>query len=106
MTIVKSDGCVEFRFFRPGVAGIEVAGNFKSLPDGRLAMTSQGDGWWVASAQLDAGEYRFRYVADGVWYTDFASHGVELFRDWWNSVLVVPAYKAPAATPTEIRIAA
>ena len=53
-------------------------------------MHSDGNGWWLARVELDAGEYRFRYVADGTWYTDFAAHGVEITQLGWNSVLVVP----------------
>ena len=49
----------------------------------------QEQGWWVAEMQLEPGEYRFRYLADGRWFTDFASHGVELKRHGWESVLVV-----------------
>ncbi len=41
------------------------------------------------------GEYRFRYVADGVWYTDYASYGVESSKlGGWNSVLFVPEPEA------------
>jgi hypothetical protein len=42
---------------------------------------------------MDPGEYRFRYWADGHWFTDYASHGVELGKHGWNSVLVVPAMR-------------
>jgi hypothetical protein len=53
-------------------------------------MTTDGDGWWSASTKLSPGDYRFRYVADGVWYTDYASHGIEAGPTGWNAVLVVP----------------
>ena len=96
MTSVKRDGRVEFRFFRPGVTQVKVAGDFNGWShggDGALEMRPQDDGWWAAEAKLDAGEYRFRYLADGTWFTDFASHGVEMSKLGWNSVLVVPAEK-------------
>jgi hypothetical protein len=53
-------------------------------------MKPSGNGWWSAIVNLPAGEYRFRYVADDVWYTDFASHGIENCKLGWNSVLLVP----------------
>ena len=60
-------------------------------------MRPRGDGWWTAAVPLPHGEYRFRYVADGVWYTDFASNGVERTRKGtWNSILVVPQSEAHA----------
>jgi len=55
-----------------------------------LAMSPAGNGWWTAEARFEPGEYRFKYVADGVWYTDYASNGIEAFRQGANSILVVP----------------
>jgi len=53
-------------------------------------MKPDGEGWWSASTKLSPGDYRFRYVADEVWYTDYASHGIEAGPNGWNAVLVVP----------------
>ena len=41
--------------------------------------------------RLPVGEYRFRYVADSAWYTDYAAFGVEPDRFGMNSLLRVPA---------------
>ncbi|HLL90891.1 MAG TPA: glycogen-binding domain-containing protein [Tepidisphaeraceae bacterium] len=90
MTKLIETGRVEFRFFRPGASIVKVAGEFTRWDREPLAMQSSGDGWWTAAAAIDPGEYRFRYVADGKWYTDFAANGVEATRAGWNSVLVVP----------------
>jgi len=90
MTSVRADGVVEFRFFRTGVKDVKLAADFTRWQEEALEMSDQGNGWWTARVRLEAGEYRFRYVADGQWYTDFASHGVELKKSIWNSVLVVP----------------
>ena len=46
---------------------------------------------------FDSGEYRFRYSADGEWYTDYASNGIEMVDKGVNSVLVVPERRAGAA---------
>ena len=89
MTSVKTNGVVEFRFFRADARAVAVAGDFTQWQENAIAMRSEGNGWWTARAKLGTGEYRFRYVADGQWFTDFASHGVELKRQVWNSILLV-----------------
>ena len=97
MTSVKTGGWVEFRFFRPEAFSVTVAGDFNgwcTSPLNALAMNSAGNGWWVAEARFEPGEYRFKYVADGVWYTDYASNGIEAFRQGANSILLVPEASA------------
>ena len=89
MTSIRSNGDVEFRFFRPNAASVAVAGDFTGWSDRPITMRHEGNGWWSTRVTLQAGEYRFRYVADGQWFTDFASHGVELKKQTWNSVLLV-----------------
>jgi 1,4-alpha-glucan branching enzyme len=89
MTSVRTNGEVEFRFYRADAKRVAVAGDFTGWQDQPITMRPEGNGWWVARVTLDAGEYRFRYVADGQWFTDFASHGVELKKQVWNSVLLV-----------------
>ena len=91
MTELGKDGVVRFSFFRPGVSQVAIATDAAGWePEHR--MTSNGNGWWSAALALATGEYRFRYVADGEWYTDFASNGVEHrpLGGGWDSVLVVP----------------
>ena len=90
MTELGKDGLVRFTFYRPGARQVGIATDVTEW-EPRHAMRHRGDGWWTAAVLLPGGEYRFRYVADGVWYTDFASHGVEATKlGGWNSVLVVP----------------
>ena len=89
MTSVRTNGQVEFRFFRPNAANVAVAGDFTGWKEQAITMRHEGNGWWSASINLQPGEYRFRYVADGKWFTDYASHGVELKKQTWNSVLLV-----------------
>ena len=79
MTSVGKDGAVEFEFYRRGVSQVSVVGDFaNNWRGGQLPMTGDGDGWWRLCAMLRAGEYRFRYLADGQWYTDYASNGIEV----------------------------
>jgi len=89
MTSTKHNGQVEFRFFRAGATEVLLAADFTGWLAQAVPMQPEGNGWWVARVQLDAGEYRFRYVADGEWFTDYASHGVEFKQQQWNSVLLV-----------------
>ena len=99
MTSITRDGSIEFRFFRARARQVNVVGDFNQWNRTATAMHSLGDGWWTATLRLESGDYRFRYLADGEWYTDFASNGIE--KDKWgtNSVLVVP----DSAQPTPVR---
>jgi 1,4-alpha-glucan branching enzyme len=89
MTSIRTNGEVEFRFFRANARAVAVAGDFTAWEAKPITMRHEGNGWWSARVSLEPGEYRFRYVADGQWFTDFASHGVELKKQTWNSVLLV-----------------
>ena len=90
MTSYGIDGTVEFLFYRPHAAAVQLAGDFSSWSASAISMRNSGDGWWSVSLNLKPGEYRFRYIADGHWFTDFASHGIEACPFGFNSVLVVP----------------
>ena len=90
MTSVSKNGFVEFRFFRRDARDVRVVGDFGTSCNGEFLLTGSPDGWWRATVPLDAGEYRFRYVADGVWYADYASNGIEVSKAGIQSVLVVP----------------
>ena len=117
MTTVSKDGCVEFRFFRRDVSDVRVVGDFAASGERRhpsagsagpleFAMTGGPDGWWHATMALDAGEYRFRYLADGAWFTDYASNGIEVSKAVVNSVLVVPERIARAAQSAAAKMVA
>ena len=96
MTTVGKDGTVEFSFYRRGVCWVRVVGDFATWRGGELEMAADGDGWWRLSIPVGAGEYRFRYVADGEWFTDYASNGIEMGELGVNSVLVVPERRLAA----------
>ena len=101
MTSVTKDGFVEFWFFRRDVSDVRVVGDFAAPADGGFSMTGGSDGWWRATVALAAGEYRFRYVADGDPFPDYASHGIEVSKAGVQSVLVVPQSRASAG-PTSL----
>jgi 1,4-alpha-glucan branching enzyme len=94
MTSVDKDGTVEFWFYRRDVREVRVVGDFAGWRGGTFEMADDGNGWWRLTTTLDASEYRFRYVADGQWYTDYASNGIEMVDLGVNSVLVVPERQA------------
>jgi 1,4-alpha-glucan branching enzyme len=89
MTSVKPDGRIEFRFYRPRAKEVSVAGSFNGWSTERLKMSPQSGGWWSLTTTLPEGDHRFRYCADGEWYTDFAANGVELEKGVLNSLLTV-----------------
>jgi 1,4-alpha-glucan branching enzyme len=85
---------VEFLFFRPDAQCVELAGDFNDWRCGDLYMGYQGDGYWRMRMRLPVGEYKFRYRADGVWYTDYAAFGVEPGQFGLDSLVrVVPRPK-------------
>jgi 1,4-alpha-glucan branching enzyme len=111
MTTVTKQGLVEFSFFRRDASDVRVVGDFGTAAagesaTGEFALTGSPDGWWRATVALDAGDYRFRYVADGVWFTDYASNGIEVSKTGVNSLLVVPERKDHAPLTPAVRMVA
>jgi len=83
---------VEFSFYRPRAGQVHLAGDFNAWREGELPMFRTPDGYWVARVRLPAGEFRFRYCADGEWFTDYAAFGVIPGRFGLDSIVrVVPA---------------
>lgn len=98
MTSIKDDGAVEFRFYRPQVNQVKLAGDFSQWVRQAISMQPAGGGWWTAKLTLPPGDYRFRYIADGIWFTDYAAHGIEACEDGWNSVVLIPEKKVMTLT--------
>lgn len=96
------DGAVEFQFYRPGARQVLIAGDFNGWQNS-FFMTRFPDGYWCARIQLAPGTYQFRYCADGEWFPDYASFGLEPGPFGWNSVVRVdehqPGQEAPLAAP-------
>lgn len=53
----------------PGASRVQVAGEFTNWLEGAVDMTQVG-GMWQANIEIDAGEYAFKYVVDGVFEYD------------------------------------
>jgi 1,4-alpha-glucan branching enzyme len=108
--VTVMDDWVEFRFFRPQASSVHLAGDFNNWRHGELRMVRSPDGYWLARMKLPAGEFRFRYCADGEWFADYAAFGVEPGRFGLDSVVRVPqvplrVVKPAATTATEIAAA-
>jgi len=76
MVTIKDDW-VEFSFFRPQAVRVHLAGDFNGWHEGELPMARTAGGYWRARMRLPAGEFKFRYLADGEWFVDYAAFGIE-----------------------------
>lgn len=103
MVTQRPDGTVQFEFFRPEASQVSLAGEFNGWQTNGQRMARGTDGWWRCELNLSPGFYQFRYVADGQWYTDYASFGVEPTPLGLNSVLKVDA---PVVVEREVEPAA
>lgn len=57
---------------RPGATRLQIAGSFTGWADAPITMESLGGGRFGVDLELEAGEYPFKFVADGVWdYSGF-----------------------------------
>ena len=99
MVTQTRDGAVEFRFFCPAASVVTLAGEFNGWHQTSLPMTKGPDGWWRRQLRLAPGCYKFRYVGDGQWYTDYAAFGLEHGPFGPNSVVKVDLPKGDAPEP-------
>ncbi len=67
---------VEFRFTHPLARRVFLVGDFNGWKPEELAMGRESSGQWVARLRLPPGGYRFRYLADGLWFSDYEASGV------------------------------
>ncbi len=107
--VTVTEDWVEFLFYCPSAECVHLAGDFNNWQPTELAMRRGDDGYWKAQMKLPAGEFRFRYNADGAWFTDYAAFGVEPGRFGFDSIVRVPARTLrvvkPAAAATGIAAA-
>lgn len=99
MVNVQGD-VVDFVFFRPDAQRVFLAGDFNDWREDELVMARAIDGHWTARMRLPAGEFKFRYCADGAWYTDYAAFGVEPGRFGLDSVVRVAPPALKVSTPS------
>ena len=83
-------GDVEFSFYRRGARRVFLCGDFNDWHQTALPMRVMNGGWWKCRLRLAPGSYRFKYLADGEWYLDYAAFGLEMGPvDTWNSVVLI-----------------
>ena len=99
--VTVDNGVVEFSFFRPNAQAVYLAGEFNEWRTDQLAMMRGEGGYWHLRLKMAPGDFKFRYRADGVWYTDFAAFGVEPGRFGLDSVVHVSERKLTLAKPVE-----
>ena len=88
--VTLKDELVEFSFYRPGANEVFIIGDFNGWQYGAMSMERQDDGYWLSKLELPPGEFKFRYFADGQWFTDYAAFGVEPGVFGFDSVVRVP----------------
>jgi 1,4-alpha-glucan branching enzyme len=86
---------VEFRFYRPQAQEVHVVGDFNGWQPGRDPMRRRDDGQWQARLELPPGTFKFRYYADGRWFTDFAAFGIEYGPFGPDGIVTVPSAAVP-----------
>ncbi|HUS47503.1 MAG TPA: hypothetical protein VNA25_00375 [Phycisphaerae bacterium] len=101
--VAVSGNEVEFMFFRPKARRVELVGDFNNWGQAETPMTRYSDGYWRARLRLPSGMFRFRYRADGQWYTDFGAFGVDHGPYGLDSVVLVRP--AARSQPRMIRLA-
>jgi 1,4-alpha-glucan branching enzyme len=95
-----------FRFYRPWAREVYLAGTFNNWRANELRMTPTGDGWWRAGLLLPPGDHRFRYIADGQWFTDYAAFGIEYGPLGPDSALHIPQQPDPVHCAAAVRVQA
>lgn len=88
----------EFYFYRPGARTVFLVGDFNGWRQQELPMVADRHGYWRTQLHLPPGEYKFRYLADGRWYTDYAAFGVKEGAYGLDSILWVPARQQAGQT--------
>lgn len=91
---------VEFSFYRPQAQQVHLCGDFNDWRDAELPMMRTAEGYWSAELRLPAGEFKFRYCADGEWFTDYAAFGVEPGRFGLDSVVRVESQPIRISRPS------
>ena len=89
--ITVKENAVEFRFFRPQAFMVFLVGDFNRWQEKDLPMSRGADGYWSARLLLPEGDFGFRYLADGQWFTDYGAFGVEQGPMGTNSVVRIQA---------------
>lgn len=99
--VTTQGNTVEFRFFRTDAKEVFLVGDFVDWQPHHCPMQDTGRGEWIARLRLPPGEYKFRYLADGQWFTDYAAFGVEYGPFGFDSLVRVAAARRGRACPKQ-----
>ena len=61
---------VVFTYCAPHATNVRLAGTFNEWSPEATPLTYAGDGEWAVWLMLAPGEYKYRFVVDGVWHAD------------------------------------
>ena len=92
---------VEFSFFRPDARVVFVVGGFNEWRADMTPMFRGADGCWRLRMRMPAGTFRFRYCADGKWFTDYAACGVDIGPYGLDSIVQV-GLASPETEPVAV----
>ena len=87
-----------FRFLRPSASEACLFGEF--IPGGGVPMRRAADGCWTVTLRLSPGSFRFRYLADGQWFNDYAAFGLAHGPFGLESLVWMPEQSVSRPRPT------
>ena len=62
---------VTFKFKAPGdVHAVKLCANFTNWEQGCIVMNKGNAGEWKTQVNLERGDYEYKFMADGRWFTD------------------------------------
>jgi len=97
--VTVQGGMAEFVFYRPQARQVHLVGDFNHWRGNQVPMVRLEDGRWMARLSLPAGTHKFRYCADGEWFTDYAAFGVEFGPFGPDSLVRIDASQALEPAP-------
>jgi 1,4-alpha-glucan branching enzyme len=61
---------IKLTFFAPDARQVQIAGNFNGWQPPASPLARAGAGEWAIRLMLEAGQYEYRIVVDGIWCDD------------------------------------
>ena len=87
--VTVNGNSVRFSFFRPQAKQAHIVGDFNEWSHSEIPMARSPKGYWKARVELPVGTFKFRYHADGEWFTDYAAFGLECGQFGPDSIIRV-----------------
>jgi 1,4-alpha-glucan branching enzyme len=74
--VATKNRTAEFTFYRPNAKRVFLVGDFNGWKPNDLPLMRGENGYWRGVVKLPPGTFRFRYLADGQWFVDYAAFGL------------------------------